>query len=99
MTVSGVAALAADERRSARNDVRLAATLRAGPTVHSVVVFNVSAHGVMAEMDATLPPGRPVIVELEGLAPTRGRVAWVRQGHLGVAFDAPLTLSALLAIV
>ena len=88
-----------EERRSSRNDVRADGVLQVGTARHAVTVLNVSAHGVMVQSEARLVPGRPVTVELEGLAPTRGRVAWAREGHVGIAFNNPLTLHALLAIV
>ena len=99
MTIAKSVLPALDDRRSVRNHVRLEGSLQVGTKTFPVIVLNVSAHGVMAEFDQSLSPGRPVTVELSGLVATRGRVAWVRQGHMGVAFDEPLTLGALLAIV
>ena len=89
-----------DERRSRRTDVRLPATLDAGPGRRiAATALNVSAHGVMLATEARLVPGRPVTVEMAGLVRTAGRVAWVRQGYVGVAFNTYLTLEEILAIV
>jgi hypothetical protein len=89
-----------DDRRSRRTDVRLSATVDAGPgRVYPVVVLNVSAHGVMAELGAHVVPGRPVTVTMAGLDRKAGRVAWLRDGHVGIAFVEPLTLDQINAIL
>ncbi|UVO55025.1 PilZ domain-containing protein [Sphingomonas sp. SUN039] len=89
-----------DDRRSRRADVRLPATIDAGPgRFYPVIVHNVSAHGVMAELTAALVPGRPVTVTMVGLDKTAGRVAWQRDGHVGIAFAEPLTLDQINAIL
>jgi PilZ domain len=92
--------LALDDRRSRRADVRLRATIDAGPgRIFSVIVHNVSAHGVMAEIDVQLVPGRPVTVTMSGLEKASGRVAWLRDGHVGIAFAEPLTLDQINELV
>jgi hypothetical protein len=89
-----------DDRRSRRADVSLPATIDAGPgRVYRVLVHNVSAHGIMAELAAQLVPGRPVTVTMAGLEKTAGRVAWLRDGHVGIAFAEPLTLDQINAII
>ena len=89
-----------DDRRSRRTDVTAAARIEAGPgRAFSVTVHNVSAHGVMVEVDARFVPGRPVTVDMAGLGRVQGRVAWVRDGHAGIAFVDPLTLDQINAIL
>jgi PilZ domain len=89
-----------DDRRSRRTDVRLAATIDAGPgRIYPVIIRNVSAHGVMAELGVQLVPGRPVTVTMAGLDKAPGRVAWLRDGHVGIAFVEPLTLDQINAIL
>jgi hypothetical protein len=81
-----------DDRRSRRAEVRLPATIDAGPgRTLPVIVHNVSAHGFMAELDVQLIPGRPVSVSMAGLDRTAARVAWQRDGQVGIAFVEPLT--------
>lgn len=93
-------AIVPDDRRSRRTEIRLAATIDVGAgRVFKAVVHNISAHGVMAEVDAPLAPGRPVSVTMAGLCSAPGRVAWMREGHVGVAFTDPLTLDQINAIL
>lgn len=88
-----------DDRRSRRAEVILAAVIDAGPgRVYPVTVHNVSAHGIMAELSVQLIPGRPVAVEFAQIGRTAGRVAWLRDGHIGIAFVEPLTLAQIDAL-
>lgn len=92
-------AVAQDDRRSRRAEVCLPATVDAGPgRAYAVVVHNVSAHGIMAELPAQLVPGRPVTVTMSGLGKIAGRVAWIRDGHVGIAFAEPLTVDQIEAV-
>lgn len=82
-----------DDRRSRRTDVRVSALVEAGPgRTFETSARNVSAHGVMLELDMELAPGRPVHIALAGTGRVAGRVAWARDGHTGIAFVEPLTL-------
>ena len=99
MIASTTNAVLLDDRRSRRTDIRLPAMIDAGPgRAYAVTVLNVSAHGVMAESGAQLVPGRPVTVAMAGIGKAAGRVAWLRDGHVGVAFVEPLTLDQINAI-
>ena len=92
-------AIAQDDRRSRRADVRLPATVDAGPgRIYPVIIHNVSAHGVMAELSVQLVPGRPVTVTMAGLDKVAGRIAWLRDGHIGIAFVEPLTVDQINAM-
>lgn len=89
-----------DDRRSRRTDVRVNALVEAGPgRTYETSARNVSAHGVMVEIDMELVPGRPVHIALAGLGRVAGRVAWAREGHTGIAFVEPLTLEQINAIL
>ena len=100
MSKSNLNATAADDRRSRRTDVRFSAVVEAGPgRKYTVLARNVSAHGVMIELDAHFVPGRPVTFEMAGLGRVAGRVAWTRDGHAGIAFATPLTLEQISEIL
>lgn len=100
MATGKTSAVPADDRRSRRTDVRVPVRIAAGmgPKIEAFAL-NVSAHGVMLETDVPFVPGRPLTLELPGLPGKAARIAWVRDGHIGVAFAQPLTLDELLAIV
>ncbi len=93
-------AIQPDDRRSRRAEVRLPATVEAGPgRAFHVIVQNVSAHGIMFELESPLIPGRPVSVSMAGLDRTAARVAWQRDGQVGIAFVEPLTFDQISNII
>lgn len=100
MSAKNLNTVAQDDRRSRRTEIKIDAIVDAGPGRRvSVVILNVSAHGVMAQTDATFVPGRPVTITAKGLDQVAGRIAWLRDGHLGIAFREPLTIEQINAIV
>ena len=57
---------------------------------HPVKVVNISSAGAMVEY-ATVPYiGERVRLQLLGREPVTGFVRWVREGRVGINFDAPL---------
>lgn len=50
-------------------------------------VRNLSSGGLMADCPAALVRGDPVEVELRGVGPQRGKVAWTATSRIGVAFE------------
>jgi hypothetical protein len=91
--------VAQDDRRSRRTEICIDAIVDAGPgRQSSVVVLNVSAHGVMARTVTSFVPGRPVTLTAGALAAVPGRIAWQRDGHVGIAFSEPLTIAQIDAI-
>jgi PilZ domain len=97
--MSNTKSVVVDERQSMRTEVSFPAHIVAAPgLVHAALVHNISAHGVMVELGVKFAPGRPVTVELPGLGGVAGRVAWVRDGHAGIAFATPLSLAEFRAI-
>lgn len=50
-------------------------------------VRNLSAVGVMVDYVENVAPGEPVVVTVRGLGSVPGKVAWVRQARIGIAFD------------
>ena len=100
MNKSNVSNVLVDDRQSRRTDVRWTATIDVGPGRRMIaVVQNLSAHGLMVELDKRLAPGRPVAVEMSGLGRVAARIAWTRDGHAGVAFVEPLTVDQINAII
>jgi hypothetical protein len=79
----------ARQRHESRDSLFLIANIRIGPRaeVIQVRVRNLSAGGLMAEYAAPIDVGAPIEVEVRGIGWVRGRVAWVAEGRLGVAFD------------
>ena len=78
-------------RSAARDSLFLSATIRsAGESDEGVVpvrVRNLSAIGMMADHNGVSLPGDRVIVTLRGLGEIKGKVVWVRNNRIGVAFD------------
>ncbi|PTQ08560.1 hypothetical protein CLG96_15305 [Sphingomonas oleivorans] len=78
-----------DARSEPRESIFLAATMqRPGGAAVPVTVRNISGGGLMAEGDGSFVPGEAIEVELRGVGPVSGRIAWTgAAGRLGVAFD------------
>ena len=57
---------------------------------HQVKVVNLSSAGAMIEFQTVPHIGERVRFELLGRKPVAGYVRWVRDGRIGVNFDAPL---------
>jgi hypothetical protein len=84
-----------DERRLDRSDIAIAAGLRTarGRRV-AVTVRNISPDGFMAEGGASMVPGVPVTLDLNGTA-VEARIVWKRSGHIGGAFLNPIDRATL----
>lgn len=80
------------KRSRKRDSLFLSARLRLGDEseAHEVRVRNLSAGGLMAELDRTVAQGTPVHLELRGLGELTGTVAWCTRGRMGIAFDCPI---------
>jgi hypothetical protein len=61
------------------------------------LIRNISAGGLMAHVYSSLKPSQSVTVELKTHEPIAGRIAWVRESNVGVAFDSSADIEALLA--
>lgn len=81
----------ASRRTSNRDSLFLSATIRRKGDLEEelvpVRVRNLSAIGLMADYKDIATPGDPVVVTVRGIGAVNGKVAWVRQGKIGVAFD------------
>lgn len=87
------------ERRGHERHVKI---LRVGVLVidgrrELCLIRNISAGGLMAHVYSSLKPDQRVIVELKTHEPIAGRIAWVRDANVGVAFDTSADIEALLA--
>jgi hypothetical protein len=61
-----------------------------GVSLGNARVRNLSATGLMADCEAGISRGQPVIIELRGVGQVLGAVAWVREGRVGIVFDSPI---------
>ena len=87
------AASAEAQRRDARDSLLVLATLRledGSGRAETVRVRNVSSGGLMAQASAAFGIGARLTVELEGIGPVGGSVAWAEVGRIGIAFDHPV---------
>ncbi len=92
MTVTGLGDLEAGEGDRGRDSLFLLAQFRggAGGQERSVRIRNLSAGGLMAELDTAPVDGSAVEVMVRGIGWIRGRVAWFAEGRAGIAFDQPI---------
>ncbi len=83
---------AAAARSGSRDSLMLTAKLRLPglATPVQVRVRNLSAGGLMAEYAGPAQGGDTIEVEVRGIGWVNGRVAWVAEGRIGIAFNAPI---------
>jgi hypothetical protein len=78
-------------RTASRDSLFLSATIRRNADVEQellpVRVRNLSAVGLMADYDDVAEIGEPVVVTVRGIGSVMGKVAWVKRGRIGIAFD------------
>jgi len=78
-------------RSAARDSLFLSATIarldEAPAGTDPVRVRNLSSIGMMADHDGRYLEGDQVMVVIRGIGAVKGKVAWVRPGRMGVAFD------------
>ena len=85
--------VAADHGRGrSRDSLFLLAQFRAegSPAVSDVRVRNLSAGGLMAELETAPADGTAVEIMVRGIGWIRGRIAWYAEGRAGIAFDQPI---------
>ncbi|TVV71056.1 PilZ domain-containing protein [Sphingomonas solaris] len=81
---------AARSRRAApRDSLLLHATLqRVGDEAPLTIrVRNLSPGGMMAEVGTPFEPGDRIAIDLRGVGPLEGTVAWREIGRVGISFD------------
>ena len=79
----------AGRRSAGRDSLFLSAVIhRQGEEEPAPVrVRNLSAVGLMADYTDLAREGEPVTVTVRGIGSVAGKVAWVRRGRIGIAFD------------
>ena len=78
----------AAQRGGSRDSLLLSAQLRLASTPPVTVrVRNLSHGGLMAEFAGPVTLDQPVDVEVRGIGWVEGKVAWVAEGRIGVAFN------------
>jgi hypothetical protein len=89
LSENAVATDSAANRNDSRDSLLLAAQFRIAGNKHAVPVRirNLSAGGLMAEVDNPLSVGTGVEIDVRGVGWIPGRVAWVAAGRIGIAFD------------
>jgi len=61
------------------------------------LIRNISAGGLMAHVYSCHVPGEAVAVELRTDEPVPGRTLWADESNIGIQFDAPIDVEAMLA--
>lgn len=81
-----------DEKQGQRHEKRDSLFLSAevaidGAPPFSTRVRNLSAGGMMIDVNRDQIPGTPLVAELRGIGEVTGRIAWSSPGRAGVAFS------------
>ncbi|WP_267380945.1 MULTISPECIES: PilZ domain-containing protein [unclassified Sphingomonas] len=78
-------------RRRERDSLLLIASIAVGgEPAREVRIRNVSAEGLMAEVGHVVEPGTAVALDLRGVGPVTGKVAWCTEGRVGITLDRPI---------
>ena len=80
------------KRGRTRDSLFLLATVTVdGETAGKEVrVRNLSAGGMMAELDRVVATGTSVAIDLRGVGEIAGKIAWCAEHRVGIAFDHPI---------
>ncbi len=58
-----------------------------GASLGKARVRNLSSVGLMADCERPMERGARIVVDLRGIGPVAGKVAWARGDKIGMAFD------------
>ncbi len=61
------------------------------------LIKNISAGGMMIRAYCAIPEGTALSIELKSGQPVTGRASWVKDHHIGVAFDQPIDIIEILS--
>jgi hypothetical protein len=80
-------------RTGERTTVRIPANCQAGEqAAEDTFVTDISTHGCkLLAVTVGALKSQPITLRFEGEAPITGRLKWVKQASLGIAFDTPLS--------
>jgi hypothetical protein len=97
-SLSSEAPTETDRRVSARH-IRIlkVGSLLLGDRRELCLVRNISAGGLMAHVYSQLRPTTHIVAELKPGQPMPGRVVWVRESNIGMAFDEKIDVEAILS--
>jgi hypothetical protein len=88
-----------DDRRGGERHLTLfrVGTMRVGDRRELCLIKNISAGGAMLRLyTGGAAIGQDLTVELKCGQPLRGRIAWVREPNVGLEFDSPIDVVAML---
>lgn len=85
----------ADVRREGRDDVHYRAR-SFGPDAkqHTLLIVNISPHGLMARCDAVFEIGDRIRIQLPVIGVAVAEIRWSLGGRLGAQFDPPIDLAS-----
>lgn len=77
------------KRQRSRDSLFLTAQIRfdSDPGLREVRVRNLSAGGLMIELDEVADVGTAIVIKLRGIGQVDGKVAWCTEGRIGIALD------------
>jgi hypothetical protein len=85
-----------------RRDSRHLTILRVGALIGAqgrelCLIRNISAGGLMAHVYSSHTDGERVSIELKGNQQTPGKVIWISDSNIGIAFDEPIDVAEILS--
>jgi len=90
----------AEIRRETRDEVQYRThALGSGAKRHTIVIGNISPHGLMGRCKSACEVGERLEVELPVVGAIAAEVRWAVGGQIGAQFDAPIGLAHYYALV
>ncbi len=95
---SGVAPPPPDRRKDTRHlRILRVGTLVLGSKRELCLIRNISAGGMMAHVYSPVELDQEVSIALKSHQLLRGRIVWIRDGNVGIEFDDPIDVEAMLS--
>jgi PilZ domain-containing protein len=90
----GLGSLPADHRSEDRDEVHYRARAIGGDArQHTLLVVNISPHGLMGRCDSMVAEGERLQVQLPVIGTIAAEVRWSLGGRIGCQFDKPVDLA------